>query len=54
MCTVVRIDLNQTTYEIVEDVGGIEVCDTLSGPGIERNLMVLLSTFEDTAQGMCS
>lgn len=49
---VVRIDLNQTSYEVVEDAGSNEVCATLSGPGIERELMVLLITSEDTAQGI--
>ena len=48
-----RIDLNQTTYEIVEDAGSVEVCATLSGPGIERNLTLFLITLEDTAQGSC-
>lgn len=47
-----RIDLNQTSYEVVEDAGSNEVCATLSGPGIERDLMVLLITSEDTAQGI--
>lgn len=50
---VVRIDLNQTAYEIVEDAESTEVCATLSGPGIERNLMLFLITLEDTAQGSC-
>jgi hypothetical protein len=50
---VVRIDLDQTVYEVVEDAGSVEVCATLSdsGPGIERNLMVFLIISEDTAQG---
>ena len=48
---VVNIDLNQTAYEIMEDAGSVEVCAILSGPGIERNLMVFLITLEDTAQG---
>lgn len=50
-----RVDLSQTTYEVMEDAGSIEVCATLSGPGIERNLMILLVTSEGTAQCMqCS
>ena len=53
MYAVVMVDLNQATYEVAEDAGSVEVCATLSGPGIERNLMVLLVTFEDTAQGIC-
>ena len=45
-----RIDFDQTAYEVVEDAGSVEVCATLSGPDIERNLMVLLIISEDTAQ----
>ena len=46
-----RIDFDQTAYEVVEDAGSIEVCGTLSGPDIEQNLMVLLITSDVTAQG---
>ena len=48
---VVRVDLNQTMYETVEDAGSIEICASLFGPAIERNLMVLLITSVNTAQG---
>ncbi len=48
---VVRVDLDQTAYEVVEDAGSFEVCATLSDPGIERNLVVFLIVSEDTAQG---
>ena len=51
--TVVKVDLSRTAYEILEDAGSIEICATLSGPGIQRSLMVLLITSEDTAQGSC-
>ena len=46
-----RIDFDQTAYEVVEDTGSVEVCAMLSGPDIERNLMVFLITSEVTAQG---
>ena len=49
---VVRVDLSQTTYEVTEDAGSVEICAMLSGPGIERNLMILLVISEGTAQGM--
>ena len=51
--TVVRINLSRTAYEMLEDAGSIEICATLSGPDIERSLMVFLITSEDTAQGSC-
>lgn len=47
----VRIDLVQTDFEVPEDVENVEICATLSGSDIERNLIVLLVTDVDTAQG---
>lgn len=49
---VVRIDVEQSIYEVTEDAGSVEICANLSGPNIERSLAVFLVTSEDTAQGI--
>ena len=49
---VVRVDIDQSIYEITEDAGRVEICASLSGPNIERSLMVFLVTSEDTAKGI--
>ena len=50
---VVQVEFSQTAYETTEDARGVEICADLSGPDIERSLMVFLTTSEGTAQGMC-
>lgn len=47
----VQVRIDQTEYSTVEDHSPVTVCVNLVAANIERNLVVTLSTYDDTAQG---
>ena len=48
---VVQVRIDQPEYVIQENQGPLSVCTTLIEANIERNLVVILSTSDGTAQG---
>lgn len=49
--SVVAVRIDQPAYTIAEGQSPLTVCTTLVEANIERNLVVTLSTTDDTAQG---
>ena len=50
----VQVRIDQPEYSTAEDLSPVTVCATLIDANIERNLVVALSTSDDTAQGEVS
>ena len=46
-----QVSIDQPEYSIEEGQSPVTVCVTLADANIERNLVVTLSTSDDTAQG---
>ena len=49
--SVVEVRFDQPGYSTAEDQSPVTVCATLIEASIERSLVVVLSTGDDTAQG---
>lgn len=47
----VEVRIDQPEYSTAEDRSPVSICATLIEANIERNLIVVLSTSDDTAQG---